>query len=236
MEKSETIKFISSLVKEGNRLGLMFPEIELIGSLHRKAENWIEHATRAIRYRISLEELQEVIQEGEKLPLNVTDQLDKLKAKAEDANDWIQKFKEKVPCPLVPDVKVIDGQTITKMIPDKLMWLERIRNHLNTDVKDNYRGLLNLSVDGSRIPVDMEVLRLLNLEMEARNWSIETKRLLSTSGRSAKIEEFYAHVAKGVPIRDKAPKGFECGQEWALPYEEELKATVKAADEWYKKV
>ena len=231
IEKKETVKFISALVREANKIGLMFPEVYMLNTLHQKAEDWTEHATRAIRYRVSLVELEQVIEKGEKLPLNVADQLEKLRAKTEGAHEWIREFQAKVPCPFIP--KMDDS---TKMVPDKITWLERIRSMLNNEDKDDFRGLLNLAVDGSRVPVDMEVLRLLNLEMEARNWSLEAKRLLSTTGRSAKIDEFYTHVAKGGPIRDKAPKSEVPDRVWSLQYEDELKATVKTADEWYDKV
>lgn len=230
-EKTATIKFISSLVKEANRIGFMFPEIHMLNELHMKSEAWSEHAVRALRYRISLVELLNVIDEGEHLPLNVTDQLEKLRSKADLAHDWIGQFREKVPCPYIP--KADDP---TKMVADNITWLERIRNMLNADDKEDYKKLLNLAVEGSRVPVDMEALRLLNLEMEARNWSVEAKRLLSTTGRSAKIEEFHEHMAKGGPICDKAPKIPIEGKAWVLPYINELKDTIEAADKWLERV
>lgn len=232
--KKESVKQITAMVKESKRIGMVFPEILLLQNEHTKINCWIDNATRAHRYRIAMEDLQQVIIDGESLPVDVSDQLNRLRDKLSGANDWINQFESIVACPMMEKIKS-DGTE--EFIPDTLKWLEHIRLCLNdTENKESYKRLLNLAVDGSRIPVDMEALRFLNLEMQVRNWSNEAKRLLSFTGRKAKIHELHEHEKKAKPILSKAPKEDGSSQtKWFLPHEEELRKTITLADEWLDK-
>ncbi len=49
-----------------------------ITGVHKKAEEWMDRASIAVRTTISFEELESLVSMGENLPLNVSDVLEKL--------------------------------------------------------------------------------------------------------------------------------------------------------------
>lgn len=225
-ENPQNIKFISGLIKEANKIDLMFPEILTLTGVHKKAEEWMDRASIAVRTTISFEELESLVSTGEGLPLNVSDLLEKLQARMKQAREWMHRVNV-----IVPEHE------------DKFVWLKRIRRALN-DRNDNSQ-LVSLVSDGSRIPVDMDCMKLLQLEIDARNWTMKCmpwipKSLESSEDktyRRGKIDEVKDHLDKASTIRHRLWFGTdEEKSRWILDGEEELSEIVQMAQTWFEKV
>jgi hypothetical protein len=225
-ENPQNIKFISSLIKEANKIDLMFPEILTLTGVHKKAEEWMDRASIAVRTTISFEELESLVSTGEGLPLNVSDLLEKLQARMKQAREWMHRVNS-----IVPEHE------------DKFVWLKRIRRALN-DRNDNSQ-LVSLVSDGSRIPVDIDCMKLLQIEIDARNWTLKCMPWIPKSSetsddktcRRGKIDDVKDHLDKASTIRDRLWFGTdEEKSRWVLDGEEQLSEIVQMAQAWFEKV
>jgi len=77
-ENPQNLKFISTLIKEANKIDLMFPEMLTLTGAHKKAEEWMDRASIAVRTTISFQELESLVSTGKELPIDVSDLLEKL--------------------------------------------------------------------------------------------------------------------------------------------------------------
>ena len=71
------------MIKETNRISVNFPELSILSRLHRNAEEWIDQATITNCSKISLNELQELLEKK------------KLRSRAGLAIDWIALIGER---------------------------------------------------------------------------------------------------------------------------------------------
>jgi hypothetical protein len=175
--RKNSTKLMSTLVRDATRLKLVFPELTELMEFNRLTESWVDRATIAIRSRISLSEMKSMIQRGEDMPLDLSDYLEKLKARVSIAEEWIASLEVVVPCPT--------GEGNTK---DLLAWMQTMRIALRNG---EYNRLHELSSEGSRIPVDVEPLKLLQVELEAKTWSIKASKWTPSDnpGESKRISE-----------------------------------------------
>ncbi|KAL3801540.1 hypothetical protein HJC23_000978 [Cyclotella cryptica] len=224
-ENPQNIKFISGLIKEANKIDLMFPEILTLTGVHKKAEEWMDRASIAVRSTISFEELESLVSTGEGLPLDVSELLEKLQARIKQAREWMDRVNS-----IVPEHE------------DKFVWLKRIRSALN-DRCDNSQ-LVSLVSDGSRIPVDMDSMKLLQIEIDARNWTMKCMPWIPKSSESSddktcrrgKIDDVKDHLDKASTIRDRLWFGTDEEKlKWVLDGEEELAEIVQMAQTWFEK-
>ena len=149
-DKKESTKFLAAMVRDANRLKLSFPEVAELIELHRSVEEWIDRANIAIRSRISLTEIKTLIETGEDLPVDLSDCMDKLGARVSLAEEWVDRFKEIVPCPESSDAA---GQG--KIM---LLWMGEMRKAL---LDGNLTELHDLASEGSSIPVEVDCVKLL---------------------------------------------------------------------------
>ena len=226
-EKGDTMKQYSSLVREANKIDLAFPEVTALSTVHQAAEQWTDRATIALRSRLSLSELEELVETGNDMPVNLSDLLSKLRSRVDEANDWIQELKE-----AVPGSETLAKSSTTEFSTDRLEWLGRIRDVFHDEGSDGSKTLLNLASDGSRIPVDIVELQLLQIETDARNWAIKAKKWTENRG---KIDDLRDHLKRGDSIRTRVKLEKNQKGRWVLDSEDELKTIVKSADKWYKK-
>jgi hypothetical protein len=225
-ENPQNLKFISSLIKEANKIDLMFPEMLTLTGVHKKAEEWLDRAAIAVRTSISFHELESLVNIGEELPIDVSDLLEKLKTRMNQAQEWMNSVNV-----IVPEHE------------DKFVWLKRIRGALND--RNSNAELVNLISDGSRVPVDMDCLKLLQIEVDARNWTqkcmpwIPNKSDVTDekSFRRGKIDDVQEHLDKASNLRDRL---WFCTDEeksaWVLEGEKELTEIMDMADSWFDKV
>ena len=225
-ENPQNIKFIAGLIKEANKIDLMFPEMLTLTGVHKKAEDWMDRASIAIRTTISFDELEALVTTGKELPINVSDLLEKLEARLIQAQEWIDR------------VGIIVPQNDNNFI-----WLKRMRSALN-DRNDNAQ-LLSLVSDGTRVPVDMDCLKLLQIEIDARNWSMKCMPWIPSrsddsdgkSFRRGKVDDVQDHLDKAANLRDRLWFGTDDEKSaWILEGEEELSEIMEQADTWFDKV
>lgn len=227
-ENPQNIKFIAAMLKEANKIDLMFPEILTLTGVHKKAEEWMDRASVAVRTTISFDELESLVTTGEGLPLNVSDVLEKLQNRKKQAIEWTDRVKEIVPND--------DG--------DCYAWLKCIRRAL--DDSDKYGQLISLLSEGSRIPVDMDCMKLLQIEIDARNWSIKAKPWIPLSMdaspedktyKRGKLDDVHDHIGKASSLRDRLWFAKEDdSSKWVLEGESELNEMIDMADAWFDEV
>ena len=226
-EDPQNIKFIATLIKEANKVDLAFPELLTLTGVHKKAEEWMERASIAARTSISFEELETLVSTGESLPLNVSDVLEKLQKRLKQAQEWIMCI-----CEIVPSSD------------DNIVWLKRFRNALEDS--DSATQLTNLLSEGSRIPVDMNCMKLLQIEIDARNWSMKAKPWIPENLESSeetgvpqkrgKIDDVEEHLDRASTLRDRLWFSDEEKSQWVLDGESELSHMLEMAEAWFDKV
>lgn len=226
-EDPQNIKFIATLIKEANKVDLAFPELLTLTGVHKKAEEWIERASIAARTTISLEELETLVSTGESLPLNVSDVLEKLQKRLKQAQEWIMCVSEIVPSS-----------------DDNIVWLKRFRNALEDS--DSATQLTNMISQGSRIPVDMNCMKLLQIEIDARNWSMKARPWIPENLESSdetgvpqkrgKIDDVEEHLDRASTLRDRLWFSDEEKSQWVLDGESELSRMLEMAETWFDKV
>lgn len=227
-ENPQNMKFISSLIKEANKVDLAFPELFTLTGVHKKAEEWMDRASIAVRTTISFEELESLVSMGENLPLNVSDVLEKLQNRLTQAKEWMARVEEIVP-----------------KSDDYLVWLKRFRHALEDSQKSAH--LLSLLSEGSRIPVTMECSQLLQIEIDARHWTAKTKAWIpesmdtntgeiSAPQKRGKVDDVEEYLDRAASIRDRLTFGEKEKAEWVLDGEAELAQMVAMAETWFEKV
>lgn len=204
----ESVKSLSILVRECQRLKWSFPETKLLMEFHQESESWIDRANIAIRSKISMVELDELLVRGHSLPVDVSDLLDKLESRNSAAKDWLDRFHEQV----TPQDHVVQS-------------LRCIRQALEDS--DRFGSLHELASEGSRLPVQVDAAHWLQVEIEARTWSARARRWAQ---KSPKLEDLREHVIKGKQLHDKIN-----AIEWDLPGERELITSLDAADAWLRR-
>jgi len=227
-ENPQNMKFVSTLIKQANKIDLAFPELLTLTDVHKKAEEWIDRASIAVRTTISFDELESLVATGESLPLNVSDVLEKLQKRLKEAKEWMIRVDEIVP-----------------KSDDYLMWLRRFRHALEDSDKSAH--LLSLLSEGSRIPVTMDCSKLLQIEIDARHWTIKAKpwipeNLGTTNGeicapqKRGKIDDVEECLDRASSIRDRLWFGDNEKSEWVLDGEAELTQMMEMAETWFDKV
>lgn len=227
-ENPQNLKFVSTLIKQANKIALAFPELLTLTDVHKKAEEWIDRASIAVRTTISFNELESLVATGESLPLNVSDVLEKLQKRLKEAKEWMLRVDEIVP-----------------KSDDYLMWLRRFRHALEDSDKNAH--LLSLLSEGSRIPVTMDCSKLLQIEIDARHWSIKAKpwipeNLGLTNGeicapqKRGKIDDVEDCLDRASSIHDRLWFGDNEKSEWVLDGEAELTQMMEMAGTWFDKV
>ena len=227
-ENPQNMKFVSTLIKQANKIDLAFPELLTLTDVHKKAEEWIDRASIAVRTTISFDELESLVATGESLPLNVSDVLEKLQKRLKEAKEWMIRVDE-----------------IVAKSDDYLMWLRRFRHALEDSDKSAH--LLSLLSEGSRIPVTMDCSKLLQIEIDARHWTIKAKpwipeNLGTTNGeicapqKRGKIDDVEECLDRASSIRDRLWFGDNEKSEWVLDGEAELTQMMEMAETWFDKV
>lgn len=219
-----TTRTMTALAKDGKRVKFVFPEVRDFLKFHCTIELWIDRANIAIRSRISLTEIRTLIQQGEELPLDLTDHIEKLKSRVAAAERWLQRLEQVVQCP-----KTDSGE------PDMLQWTRYIRIAL---YEGNQGCLHELGSDGSRIPVDIDAVKLLQAELDAKNWTLKAEKWLPASedSKKGKLADIREHVERALSLRERLALSDIPKRNWVLDGEAELVSIVFAADAWFEEV
>lgn len=219
--KKFPLRQLSSLMKEVVRVRLIFPEASGIVDLHQAAESWIDRANIAIRSKMALDEIRELILRAETIPLDFSEYLEKLKARVRSGEEWLELLAETVPSGY-PNC-------------GHLELMESFRVSLQSG---NYSKLHELASDGSRIPVDVDAIKLLQVALDAKNWTSKAQKWIPSNPESkkGKLFDLREHIEKASMLREKLPLPEEGKSAWTLESEKELSEIIEAADAWSEKV
>ncbi|KAL7558921.1 hypothetical protein ACA910_015498 [Epithemia clementina (nom. ined.)] len=220
----ENMKFLAALVREISRLKLKFPAACSVLELSEVVEAWVERANIAIRSRISLTEIKSLIRRGLDIPIELTEHLDKLKARESKAQEWLDRLSEYV--------AVSDPEG---MAP--LEWMRVVRSKICEG--GNAVNLIHeLACEGNRIPVEMDCVKLLQIELDARNWSVKARSWIPDGPdddgcKKGKLEDIREHLEKATCLRNRLVLTPEEKDEWVLDAEPELKDVISQVDQWF---
>jgi hypothetical protein len=222
----ESIKYIASIVRDIHRGRLSCPEFTDVLVFHRNAEAWVDRAMIAIRSRISLSEIKALIERGNAMPLDLSEYQEKLASRVKSAEDWLLLVHDIVPAP-----QTSHGRA------GMLEWMARVRKALESG-----HGVLHeLACEGSRIPVEVDYVKLLQVELDARGWTAKARKWLpdskaadeENSSKKGKLEDLREHIDKATSLRERLVLAPEDCDAWILDGEKELVGIVDAADSWY---
>lgn len=220
------------MIREANKINLSFPELSLLSKVHKDAEEWMDRANVALRSKISLNELESLVKTGEQMPLGLTGALDKLQSRYKQACEWVSDLIEEVPCP----VEDISASGCNIDADGRAEWLSKIRNTLEYGDEDKVASLLELSSQGSRLPVDSHLSHLLQTAVDARNWSLKAKKWVPTSDgqfKRGKIEDLQDHLENAELISEKASELTDGKADFRLKFLDEIQNIVDSAEQWY---
>lgn len=219
-----TMRTVSALAKELKKLKLDFAEKNQFLEFYTVLQSWLDRTNIAIRSRMSLVEVRALLTQGAGFPLDLVEYVSKLKSRVSSAEDWIERLEDLVPCP-----KTALGES------DMLEWSKGMRSALY----EGRQGLLqDLVSDGSRIPVEVEALKVLQVEIDAKNWTSKAQKWLPIheDNKKGKLTDLKDHIERAHNLRERLTFASDQKLSWELKGEAELKAIVDAADSWLDQV
>ncbi|KAL3923516.1 MAG: hypothetical protein SGILL_001617 [Bacillariaceae sp.] len=213
-----SLKTLGALLKEMNRVKLGFAAAFEIVEFEKASNAWIDRANVAIRSKISYSEIQALIAAANDIPVDLSEYLDKLKTRAQSAEQWLEAL-----------------ETVVPLCQNKLEWLKNLHPSL-------YNGdqvyLHELSSEGNRIPVDVDEAKILQVALDAKNWTAKSQKWIPTAEESkkAKLEDLRDHLDKVLSFRSRLPLSDSERKEWSPDGEKEVAEIVDAADTWFENV
>lgn len=214
---SGTVKSISNLVRDIQRLRIRFPEANKFLLYSKDIDTWVERADIAIRSRISLQEVEDLIRRGKEYRLDLSEYLDKLQSRVQSAKTWLRSLQNLVD---------LDGEG--------LEWMARIRKKIEGGMNNQ---LHELACEGSRLPVEVDFVQMMHIELDARQWSAKAQKWLMSEGqifdpsKQGKIEELKDHLVKAQALKARLHAGDR--PRWKLNFETEVSQVVSDADKWF---
>ena len=212
----ESVKLVASLVKDVTKLGVSFPEALQLVECHQNIESWVDRAGVAIRSRISLQEIKDLLRTSKELPVDLAEYTEKLLSRERAADDWLLRFANIVPS--------------ATTIAEEMAFARRA-------MQTNYNSLHELASEGSRIPVEMETVKWLQVELDGRNWSVKANKWIpgADESRKGKLEDLKEHMEKAASLHRRmssllAPP---VADPWCLDGERVLKRIVEEAERWF---
>eukprot|EP00980_Cylindrotheca_fusiformis_P010998 scaffold2526_cov131-Cylindrotheca_fusiformis.AAC.14 len=219
--KKCTPRTVAALARDAKRLNFVFPVSREFLKFHGGVEVWIDRANIAIRSKISLAEIKTLIRQGESLPLDMIEYLEKLRTRVSAADRWLGRLAHIVRCPNTASDNI-----------DMLQWSKHMRAAL---YGGNQSCLHELASDGNRIPVDVDAVKLLQVELDAKNWSSKAQKWLpgKEDSKKGKLVDIREHVERAQCLRERLPLSLADKSLWVLDGEAELVSIVSAADAWF---
>jgi hypothetical protein len=217
-----SLKTLSALMKEVNRIRLGFAEAKEVLEFHQMAESWIDRANVAIRSKISLHEINMLITAAEEnVPLDLSEWLEKLKTRVRSANLWLEALENVVP--------------FKHLCHNTIEWMGNLQSSLHNG--DQVR-LHELSSEGNRIPVDVDEAKILQVSLDARNWSAKALKWLPSTpdSKKGKLCDLKEHLEILSSLRKRLPLSDPDRAIWSPEGAKELSDIVDATDAWFEKV
>jgi hypothetical protein len=168
-----------------------------------------------------LYEIKALIRRGQEMPLDLSEYIDKLKTRVRIADDWLEAIQKIVP---------FKGDMCEK---------DQLWQNLQTSLQNgNHSGLHELSSEGNRMPVDLVAVKLLQLALDAKNWTLKAQKWIpnNNDSKKGKLCDLREHVEKLSSLRGKLPLSEIERERWKPVGENELTSIIVAADNWLDKV
>eukprot|EP00977_Amphora_coffeiformis_P002794 scaffold528_cov165-Amphora_coffeaeformis.AAC.6 len=211
-----TVKTISNMVRDIQRLKIKFREANELLLYSRDIDSWVERADIAIRSRISLPEIEDLIRRGSDYRLDLSEYQDKLQSRVQQAKAWLENL-----------------EAVVDLNGGRLEWMSKIRSKIGEGMNNE---LHELACDGSRLPVEIDFVQMIHIELDARQWSLKAQKWIPSpeeameESKQGKIEELREHLEKAAALRGRLPLSDR--SKWILEFEKELTELVDAADKW----
>jgi len=215
-----TMRTVSALAKELKKLKLDFAEKREFLEFYTVLQSWLDRTNIAIRSRMSFVEVRALLTQGADFPLDLAEYVGKLKSRVSSAEVWLERLEDLVPCP-----KTASGEH------DMLEWSKGMR----TALYEGQQGLLqDIVSDGSRMPVEVEALKVLQVEIDAKNWTSKAQKWLpiNEENKKGKLSDLKDHIERAHNLRERLTFAGDQKASWQLTGEAELTAIVDAADSW----
>jgi hypothetical protein len=130
---------------------------------------------------------------------------------------------------------------MTNSMLELMSWM---REASRSEEKRSLLQLHDMAIKGTQIPVEIDCVKLLLVEIDAKNWSSKAKKWIpvqngvddeNMSGQKrAKLVDIWDHLTKTYLLREKlalSPAEYEAG---VLEGEGEINAVIEAVDDWFK--
>lgn len=214
---SSTVKTIAGMVREVQRLKIRFPEANELILFSQEIDSWVERADIAIRSRMSLDEVEDLIERGLKYHLDLSEYLEKLQSRVKQAKLWLANVRE-----------------VVSLESTKLEFMARVREKLDQGM---IAELHDLACEGSRLPVEVDFVQMIHVELDARQWSTKAEKWLPSPGekfepsKRGKIEELREHLKKAASLRERLAPSDRAA--WPLRFESQLGDVVGKANAWF---
>jgi hypothetical protein len=215
-----SLKTLSALVKEIHRINLSFAESEELLEINRVTESWIDRANVVTRSKSSLCVIHSLILAAKAIPLDLTENLEKLKTRMRTAERWLKSLNEVIS---------------VKQFKNKLEWM----SNLNFDLHNfDHARLYELSLEGSRMPVVVDEATILQVAFDANKWTSKAKKWMPglADSKEGKLSDLREHLTKLAILRDRLPFSDSDKAAWSPEGETQLSAIVDDAHTWLEKV
>jgi hypothetical protein len=213
--KKATVKSIAALVRDIHRIGVQFPVANSLLRYNKMIDSWLAEAGAAIRSVTPIASVRCLIERGSDLPTSLQDHMDKLMAKLNRGEAWLQKLYS----------------TLSYHGDDFCTISHRIQKLLGDEA--TAKNLFELIQDSNTLPVSIGYVYLLEVEVDAHQWTVEAQEFLDTK---TAMETLKTHCEAAGALRQRLQVNDEQRAAWALPLENEMKNVLASSHTWMSSV
>ena len=215
-KKSFSLRSAQALLREAHRTNLSFPEMKVLSDEVERCETWHEKTVRAVRAKVPLKEILDLLLTSERLNINFEEQAKKLKMKADACELWVRDLRAAVP---VSDEVFED---------DYVSLLAELRSICEKDGKDK-ENLENLLSEGCKLPAMVDHYLLLQAELSSCEWTAKAGEVLDDLPSPYKLKKL---LKDSKNIRESLPLPPRPQKSWELKLEDEVFGLSQSCDEW----
>ena len=258
MGECQTVEALRELLVRAREVRLQFPEVEVLEAVIGRTEKWLAEATVAVSETPDLRKLQNLLEEANAIPVDLSETCDVIKGKVEQAHQWVEKVRKALPRKNktrsnASDVGKVDYtaartllnegegirvgvkelEDIAGVLDTAETWLQRVREALEESTDETgLQSLQALLCEADDIPVEMDEHKILAAEIEARRWGLRVQPRLA--GSKVTVKALEKLVAEAAGLRGRLPLTAQQQKSWRLPEEIEARRRLQKAYAWLK--
>ncbi|GAB5030494.1 lysine-specific demethylase 5d [Nannochloropsis oceanica] len=258
MGECQTIEALRRLLERAREVRLQFPEVEVLQAVIGRTEKWLGEAMVAVSETPDLRKLQNLLEDANTIPVDLSETCDVIKGKVEQAHQWVEKVRKALPRKnktrsnasdagkvdytaartllnegegIRVGVKELDD--IAGVLDTAETWLQRVRGALEESTDETgLQSLQALLCEADDIPVEMDEHKILAAEIEARRWGLRVQPRLA--GSKVTVKALEKLVAEAAGLRARLPLAAQQQKSWRLPEEIEARSRLQKAYAWLK--